>query len=111
MKELNYQEYIAFLLMYCAYTDLNISDEEKEKILEHVDEKSYGEIKKYFLSLSDHERIKVIFHKKSLFLDTEEKLNSAIKEMHDIFLCDNKFLHIEKFCFSFIKKLVLIEPK
>lgn len=104
MKKLTYQEYIAFLLLYAAYSDLSLSRNEIDEILGRIPHKEFHDINHYILSLNDIEQINIIeFHKKQ-YLDTADKVENALQEICKVLLSDDKFGPVQQFYYNFLQK-------
>jgi len=104
MKKLTHEEYLAFILLYAAYADLELKREEVKEILECIDKDIFIEIRKYFLSMNDANRLQVIQWQKGEYLDTEQKRNEALKEIRHVFLSDQNFPAVEQFYFNLLKR-------
>jgi len=104
MKKLTHEEYLAFILLYAAYADLELKREEVKEILECIDKGILIEIRKYFLSMNDANRLQVIQWQKGEYLDTEQKRNEALKEIRHVFLSDQNFPAVEQFYFNLLKR-------
>jgi hypothetical protein len=62
----NFQEFSAFLMLYAASADLKVTSDEKEAILQKVNEESYEKIWKVYHSISDINKINLIISYKGL---------------------------------------------
>lgn len=103
---MNYNEYLSFLLLYAADIDQQINIDEKEIILEIVEQSEYKEIKKSFDKLNDFERIQIIMTNKEEFITTEAEREDIFKNLKRIFLADDQYMAVEQAIFMYLKKLL-----
>ena len=103
---MNYNEYLAFLLLYAADIDQQIKEEEKEIILKIVEQSEYKEIKKNFNKLNDYERIRLIQKHKAEFITTEEKKEEVFKNLKSIFLANDEYMAVERAVFMYLRKML-----
>lgn len=103
---MDYNEYLAFLLLYAADIDQQIKEEEKEIILTVVEQSEYKAIKKRFDKLNDYERIELIQSHKEEFISTEIDKEKILNDLKSIFLADDEYLAIEKAIFMYLKRLL-----
>lgn len=87
----NYNDFLAFLMVYAAYADLRISDEEKEFIRQRVGKEGFEKMVNFYEELNDIDRINVLVDFKKRFCHSEEDLKtiladfaSVLKEDHNI---------------------------
>jgi len=104
MKKLSYEEYLAFMLLYAAYADLELKREEVDEILESIEKDVFIETRHYFLSLNDAGRLQAIQWQKDEYLKTEYQLKTALKEIRDVLLSDRSFPPIEQFYYNFLAR-------
>lgn len=104
MEKLSHEEYLAFILLYAAYADLEMNRDEAERILDCIDRDVFVETRRYFLTLNDKQRLDVIMAQKSQYLGTKESVDVTLAEIKNLFMCDHKMLPIEQFYYDFLKK-------
>ncbi len=104
MEDLSHEEYLAFVLLYAAYADLEISRDEAERILDCIERDVFVKTRRYFLELNDKQRLDVILAQKSQYLGTKYLVDITLAEIKTLFMCDHKLLPIEQFYYSFLKK-------
>ena len=104
MEKLSHEEYLAFLLLYAAYADLEMNRDESERILDCIDRDVFIETRRNFLKLNDKQRLDVIMAQKSQYLGTQELVDDTLAEIKNLFMCDHKMLPIEHFYYNFLKK-------
>ena len=102
----NLEEFTTFLLLYASSIDTVISDEEKELLLEHVDEAQLAIIREEFDSTSDYGKIQIILAYKDQFFPDEESRNQLFGELKSIFEADGKFSVMEKSMMHLLNKIM-----
>jgi len=107
MEKLSHEEYLAFILIYAAYADLEMNRDEAERILDCIDREVFVETHRYFLKLNDKQRLDVVLAQKSQYLGTKESVEITLDEIKNLFKCDHKMLPIEQFYYNFLKKQLL----
>jgi len=103
-QELSHEEYLAFLLLYAAYADLELNREETEEILDCIDKDVFRETRRYFLSLNDKARLDVILGLKETYLGTKAQVDAALSGIKELFLCDHGMLPVEQFYYNFLER-------
>ena len=103
MEKLTHEEYLAFLLLYAAYADLEMNRDEAERILDCIDKDVFVETRRNFVKLNDKQRLDVILAQKSQYLGTKELVDVTLEEIKKLFMCDHKMLPIEHFYYNLLK--------
>lgn len=89
-------QFLAYVLLYAAYADLELSENEEEFIQEQVGKVEYEEVKAEFLADTDKDRAyKIINFSQGEDFD-HEYAQMVKNEMHDLFLADGEYTHWEK---------------
>lgn len=104
IKILTYEQYIAFLLLFAAYSDQKLSHEEITQILNKITQKEFREMNGYFLSLNNYEQLNVIEHHKKEYLDTPEKINQALTDISGVLSSEKKFGPMQQYYYNFLHK-------
>lgn len=100
------EDYYTYFLIYVAYADFKVVEEEREYILQRVSKEEYKKILKVFVKHSDVEKISMFDNFLTNFCKTQtEKLN-IFKEMKDLFNIDGRFDSCERMFFMHFKKLI-----
>lgn len=90
------EQFLTFVLLYAAFADLQITEEEEEFISSKTSADDYADVKKTFMSHSDMERAQMI----SSYSEEEEfdsEYAQIIKnDMEDLFLSDGEYTQWEK---------------
>ena len=105
-EKLTYNEYLAFLMLFAAYADQNLSKEEILRILDHIGKAEYVKMKDLIQSMNDQQRIDLILEHKNEFLISTEKVDQVLADIEDVFLSDQKFSQVEKFHYHFLSNFL-----
>jgi Fe-S cluster biosynthesis and repair protein YggX len=96
----------AYLFLYCAYSNYDLANEEKDMIDNKLDADTVKKMEKEFSADNDYQKVqKILTNAKGLNYSKNE-IESLIDEMQEIFLADGKFDSIEKNCFRELKRLL-----
>jgi len=106
---MEFNEYLAFMLLYAASVDLILELEEKELILKIVEQSEYKDIKKSFDKINDYERIQLIKKYKEQFITSEDIKRNVLLKIKDVFLADDQYLAIEKAIFLYLGRLLEVK--
>lgn len=109
IQRLTYTEYITFLLLYAAYSDLTLSKAEITEIIESMGNEGFGKMKDYILSLNDYEQIQIIETYKKEYLDTPGKVEEALNEICQVLMSEQKFGPVQQFYYNFLQKELRID--
>lgn len=91
----NKEQFLAYVLLYAGYADLELSEEEEEYISAKVGEDQYNEIKSEFETDSDKERVdKILTFSAGEEFDSEYA-KMVMNDIEDLFLSDGEFSHWE----------------
>lgn len=93
--EYSFQDFIAYLMIFAANSDLEFTDEEKEYIIKKVGRFEYEKMLALFESHSDYQAIEFILNLKKVYVDPEgnEDMLSLLKR---VFFTDNEFSTLEE---------------
>lgn len=105
-KKLTYVEYLAFLMLFAAYADQNLSKEEILDIIDHIGKAEYVKMKELILSMNDQQRIDLILEHKKEFLVSADKVDQALADIKEVFLSDQIFTQVEKFHYHFLSNFL-----
>ena len=90
------EQFLTFVLLYAAFADLKITEEEEEFISSKVGIDEYEDVKKTFMSHSDMERAQMI-SSYSEEEDFDREYAQMIKnELEDLFQSDGEYTQWEK---------------
>lgn len=106
--ELSYEEFLAFILWYAAYADLEVESHERKEILNMSGHDASRRMKELVESMNDEQRIELILEHRKLYLGSEEKILKLLQDIHRIFMADEHFTAVEKYYESHLKRLLHI---
>jgi hypothetical protein len=101
-----YQDFLSYMLIYAASSDLNISEEEREYIQKRVEKDEFKEILKCFNKHSDYERIEVVKTLGEKYSNDIGSKSELRKELIKLFYADDDYSILEKNFFLMIKKIM-----
>ncbi len=102
----NYHEFKVYLLLYAAYSDFDLAEEEKKKILANATKEEYQVIHKVFEKHSDVERIETILSFREQFFPTEKKTETLIAEVAEFLNVDEDLNLYERNFFAILQKIL-----
>ncbi len=102
----NFEEFSAFLMLYAASADLKVTTDEKDAIMEKVNEETFNKIWKEYNSMSDINKINTILSYKGLYFPTADRTNELLDLMKKEFMADGEFSLLEKNLMRILKKLL-----
>ena len=107
-KELkyNYNEFLAFLLLYASHADLDFSPEEKNKIMKLIPNDDFDNIYKDFINVNDFQALQIILAYKGVYYPTPEQKEELISKLVVQFFSDGNFDPIEQELLHFLEKLL-----
>ena len=102
----NYDEFKAYILLYAASTDLELTEKEESLILKTISKSSYDKVKTVYDQSNDYEHIQTILSYKGLYFPTAARAQELIDLIIDMFKTDGDFSTLEKNCLLLLKRLV-----
>ena len=106
-----YQDFLAYVLIYAAASDFNISQEEKEYIQKRVEKDEFDKILKCFSKHSEFERIEVVKTLGKKFSNDIGSKSEIRKELVKLFYADDDYSILEKNFFLMLKKIMNLNEK
>lgn len=103
----SYNEFLAYLLLYAANADFEVSKEEKEVLLSFVDKHDYKAVLKDFESRNDYERLQFIEMFKEDYYNNDMALEKLLADLKEVFLADDQYNSIEKAVFMGLRRILL----
>lgn len=101
-----HEELKAYLLLYAAHADFNVSAEEKEHIKSKVGEKEYEKIRKEFEDDNDYQQIQKINATIARFNYSKKELDELFQGIKKLFLSDGEMDNLEQNIYRGLKKLL-----
>jgi len=102
----NQEEFLAFTLIYAAHADMEFSDEEKSKIKQIVNEKTFSNLYSIFNDMSDYKSLETILSYKGLHYPTAARKSELLNQLKSLFEADGDYSRIEQGLFQFLDKLM-----
>jgi hypothetical protein len=106
IDNLTFEEFQAFLLIYCAGADLEFKDEEKEIILQFVSQETFSKVLKLYSHLNDYDRTQWLLANKSRIIKTEEDKEKLIENMEIVFKSDGHYSVMEQNMMRMVKRFL-----
>ena len=104
--EWNYDEFLAFLLIYASHVDMEFSDEEKDRIKERIATDTFNKMYEEFQLRNDFESLQLILDYKGLYYPTPERKQELLARVKDIFFADGEYSVMEQELLHFLEKLM-----
>lgn len=102
----SYEDFLAFVLMYAAYADNELVQDEIDAMVEKVGKDREENAKKIMDKLSDSERIDLILSFREKFFPTKEDHEKLFADMKTVFLADGKYNQLEQFIMMYLKRIL-----
>jgi hypothetical protein len=102
----NFDEFLAFVLLYAAHADIEFSNEERKFIENKVSEEIFDNIYQEFDQLTDFQALELIMSYKDIYFTSEEDKNHLFSELHKLFHVDGDFSQLEKELMVFLDRLM-----
>ncbi len=101
------KDFEAYVLMYAAYADNQLKDEEFQAIVDHVGNEKAEFSKKLIEKLNKTERTEMLLRFKPKFFATEAEAAKILDEMQEIFEADGRFCIMEQSALLFLRSVML----
>ncbi|MBD81212.1 MAG: hypothetical protein CL840_20000 [Crocinitomicaceae bacterium] len=102
----SYEDFLSFILVYAAYADTEVRQEEIEAIEERVDHAHFLNAKRVIEKLNDSERIDLILSFREKYFPTPEEHQKLFDDMKSIFLADGKFNQLEQIVLMYLRRIL-----
>jgi replicative superfamily II helicase len=102
-SEYSFQDFIAYLMIFAANSDLEFTDDEKEYIIKKVGRFEYEKMLTLFESHNDYESIEFILELKKVYVD-EEGHDDMMSLLKKVFFTDNEFSTLEQGVFLALQR-------
>lgn len=102
----NFNEFLAFLLLYASHADINFSEDERLLIKEKVSVKVFDEMYYEFNQHTDFQALEIIMNYKEVYFATKKEKDNLLSEMQKLFNVDGEFSTLEKELLMFLDKLM-----
>lgn len=105
-EDFSYEDFLAYSLIYAAYADSDMMDEERDVIIAKVNSDEYDKMMAVFQAHNDMERINTFTALVSRFCTDDATKEKLYADMNQVFMADNH-LDIEETNFlRLIKHLI-----
>ena len=102
----NYQEFLAFLLLYVSHVDLEFSDDEREKIKKSLPEDEYNMVYEDFMNMNDFQALQTILAYKGVYYPTVEQKKEIEEKIKIQLFSDGHIDSMEQEILHFLDKLM-----
>lgn len=101
-----YEDFLAYVLLYAASADLEITEEEKEMLFSKVKYKEYEHIHREFERENDYTRLQTIQSFRVKYYNNEASRDKLFSDLKEMFMADDKYNSIERAFFMGLKKVL-----
>ena len=105
-EEFSYEDFIAYVLIYAAYADLEFSPEEKQLIQTKVNADHYDKLMQLYHQQSDMDHIETFTALCGKFCPQPEDKQKMLQDMVQVFHADHDFSSMEHNFLRAIKHLM-----
>lgn len=92
----DYQEFIAFIMLYVAFEDGDISDDESEIIKEKIGKERYRKLYAVLNSNINFDNMEIILELKDKFIKKESDLEKVFQSIEEIIMADGEVTKFEQ---------------
>lgn len=85
------REFLAFVLLYAATADYEITPEERENIIQRTGKSEMRKAEENLASLSDYDTIQTIVSYKEAYFRNEEEKDELLEDLRNLFESDHNF--------------------
>ena len=104
--ECSYNDFLTLLFIYSASVDLDLSEDEKNIIINKVGEECYDKTLSSFKKMKDIEVTELLYKLGHKFCSTEEQKQLAINDLNEIIHVNGRKNRTEEDMHLFINKLI-----
>lgn len=105
-KDWGKTDYLAFVLIYAASSDLKISKSEWEYLDKKLDHQFYDEAQRYYEQWTDYQSAQVLQEGREAFFPGKEGKEQLLKEIMDLFLADEEFNILEENMLHILRQIL-----
>lgn len=106
MQEWNYQQFLAFVLLYAANSDQDVKTEELSLIEKKVGNEALTRARQEFEKLSDHEIIDLIVDQRDQFFADEQGRDKILADVQEVYEADHNYSLTERNTMMMLKKII-----
>lgn len=105
-QQYNYQEFLAFVLLYASHVDIEYSEEEEAKVRSLLSPAAYEKVYNDFSKLSDYAALQLILSYKGVYFPTADRKAELLKRIKQLFFADGEYSPMEQELYHFLDKLL-----
>jgi len=102
----NHSEFCAFLLLYGAFADMEMTKEEEAMIRAKVNDETFTTIKEEYDATTDDQKVEIILAYKGLYYPTIDRRNELLDMIKKEFLADGDYSLMEHNLMGLLQKLM-----
>ena len=100
------EEFVTFLLLYCADADMEYSESERAMIRSGISEAGLAEVEEEYHNLKDFEKILVIKAYQSKYYNSPEQKTELLTMVERLFRADGDFDIMEHNLYRMLQKIL-----
>lgn len=108
-EDWSYNHFVAFLLLYGAYADLDYSSREKKLILRHVDKEVLDAVEHQFDEMSDFEQLNLLTHLSRKYITTSQDRLKVKSLLNDLWQSDGEVTFLESNLGAFLDRFLQLD--
>lgn len=101
--EYDFKDFVTYLMIYAAYSDLELTGDEKKFIIKKVGQHRYDKMDTLFQSQNDKEVIDFILKMKKIHVDKDGS-KDMLQILKDVFFADGEFSTLEQNVYLSLKR-------
>jgi len=102
----SFHEFKVYLLLYAAYSDFELQEEELQLILKNATKEEYKHIHKKFQAASDFEHIQTILSLREKYFPNEKEADKLLQEVWTLLTIDDELSLYESNFYRNFQKLI-----
>lgn len=99
-------EFIAFVLIYTSYADLELDEVEMAFIKSKVGQVTFDKMLKFHATKSEYESLEIIKAHEEFYFPTAEERAFLLDMIKENFFSDGKFSKLEKGLYNFLEHML-----
>ena len=108
-KDWSYNHFVAFLLLYGAYADLEYSSREKKLILHHVGKDVLDDVEPQFDVMSEYEQLSLLNHLSKKYITSSQDRQKVKTLLRELWQSDGEVTFLESNLGAFLDKFLELE--
>lgn len=95
-EDWSFEDFVLFLLVHAAASDLKITEEEEEHIINKYTKEHYNQMRELYKTHTDFDNMLIIHHLKDEILKTDEEKEKVYNNVEELFHVDGDYSADEK---------------